>query len=632
MADFTLSDIAKMQSQDMSLDDVRKLTAKTQAPQSTDQVGDALSAFGHHAMNALHGGAQFVENTVAAGANLLPDNPVSRAISRTAASDNQAMKGREAQYQASTPDNFGSYAGAAAGEVAPFLVGGVARGLQAAGDVVGSLASKVGPWASRFVSGTTQGGIVGAASPVTSGDYWDQKGKDVGGSAALGGSIPLVGGAVKSLYQGGKNAFLPIVSPSSVVGPTVSNLIGSDPAALAALQKPQQLVPGSMPTTAQLLATPQAVATEKTFANTSPDFKIKLAERSNANNDARLAAVSSVAKTPEEIAAAIAARKSAASGWIGPEGKLANGAPVDATPVLQALDALKQSPLGIRPTIGGAANDIASTIRASATTDPTTGQTMIAPGHMDAVRQNVREFLARHAPNGAVGSQQEAAFEPIRNAITDQIEGANPGYRAYLADYAKNSRPINTMEAAGGILDNVGGAGRGANTSGVPQVTLARYSSALKQAQKTPFGLDPEAQKALEAVQADLQRASISHGLTSPGSDTAFNLQAPGWLAGKLYGDNFTGTPSGAKVAGGLLGAMGGWVGGGGFGAAGGATAGVAAANKLGQFGQKRVNEMFAKALTDPEFAAQLAAEFRASQQKAPGLLKSIPQLGLLGN
>lgn len=634
MADFTLSDVAKMKRSDFSLNDVQNM-----APASgwQSQLGDAASAFGHHSIKLLHGAANLVENTVAAGANLLPDNPVSRAITRTAASDNQATKQWEADYQRNTPDSAGAYTGAIAGEVAPFLFGGAAKGLQLAGDTAAKAAGYVLPkfaagLGGRIASAGTQGAIVGAASPVTDeGNYWDQVASGATSGAAIGGALPVVGGIVKGAFGGVKNAVLPIVSPKSVVAPALSRMAPED---LSALIAPQQYVPGSMPTTAQVLATPNAVATEKAFANRSPAFKMALAQRSNANNDARIAALQDVAGSPKAIEDAIAARRAAAQPWTDPaNGTLATGAPVDASPVIEQLIALQKSSLGVDPAVKKGAASILESLQ-SGIDNTGQGGNLIRPDLLDANRQNVRSFISQHASNGAVSSKQEAAFEPVRSAIVDSIEGANPGYRAYLADYAKNSSPINTMEVAGRILDNVAGDSRSANTSGVPQVTLNRFGSALKSSTNaSKFEIDPAAQATLGGIQSDLQRASISDGLRSPGSDTAYNVESQGWLARQLYGSNFTGAPGAATVAGGALGGLGGWLTGGVFGAAGGATAGAAAVKKLGEYGQNRVNSVFSDAMTDPEFAQQLIAKYRAQQSQQPGLLTSqIPQLGgLLG-
>src|SRR3546814_8018093 len=81
-------------------------------------------AMGHHAMNPLHGAAQAVSHGVQSLTDRLPQgNPVRQIVGETVASDDAALRQREADYQARVPDSMASYAGAAAGEVVPFAVG-----------------------------------------------------------------------------------------------------------------------------------------------------------------------------------------------------------------------------------------------------------------------------------------------------------------------------------------------------------------------------------------------------------------------------------------------------------------------------------------------------------------------------
>src|SRR3546814_19251779 len=94
-------------------------------------------AMGHHAMNPLHGAAQAVSHGVQSLTDRLPQgNPVRQIVGETVASDEAALRQREADYQARVPDSMASYAGSAAGEVVPFAVGGPARLPQATGATV----------------------------------------------------------------------------------------------------------------------------------------------------------------------------------------------------------------------------------------------------------------------------------------------------------------------------------------------------------------------------------------------------------------------------------------------------------------------------------------------------------------
>lgn len=577
-------------------------------------LSDFGSALAHNVMKPLHGAAQFVENAVAAGAAKLPDNPLSRAIVRTATADNTAQQQWEQQYQQSTPDNAASYTGATLGQLAPLALSGPMRGLQAAGDAVAGVLPKAVPAVlPKVVSGVAQGGVLAATNPVDSGnDYWREKGAQVGTGMALGGVVPAAASAVGGVW----NAVAPIANPKAVVQAGLQRW--GVPAAIDA----PELVPGSLPTTAQVVANPHIVAAEKALAN-NPAYKPLFDARANANNAARWDAINGLAQSPQALDAAVAARKGEVAPLV--DRLLTNGAPVPAQPILDQLDALAKSPLGLRPTIGAAAREMAGQITSNAATDAA-GNVTIGPAHLDSIRQNVKDYLAKHAPNGAVSSQQEAAFEPVRAAIVGAIDGANPGYRDYLAKYAQLSAPINTMEAAQSIVDNLGN--RGANSAGAAQLSLTGINGQLAKTQNARYGLQPEAQAALNGVQADLQRASISNSVRSPGSDTSYNLQAPNWLAKTLYGSEF----QGGKALPTAAAALSGWLGmthGGAPAAATAAFTGAMAGKKVSDFASQRVNNLLAEALLNPQLAAQLAQP-AAPSAFTQGLLARIPQAGLL--
>lgn len=205
------------------------VTATTQqaAPRpSTNYAQDFLSAAGHHLMNLPHGAAQLVENGVAKVASLLPDNPVSRAIANTAAQDNAAMQEREKAYQAVTPDNAASYAGAATGEVLPFIYGAGAKAIQGVGNKAADFASLLlGKTGQTVTGGAAQGATVAALQPVTTGDYWGTKGQQVGTGTAFGGMAPaVVKGAARILQPKPSAAYTTLADAG--VTPTIGQRLG----------------------------------------------------------------------------------------------------------------------------------------------------------------------------------------------------------------------------------------------------------------------------------------------------------------------------------------------------------------------------------------------------------------------
>lgn len=164
---------------------------------------------------------------------------------------------------------------------------------------------------------------------------------------------------------------------------------------------------------------------------------------------------------------------------------MTNGNPVQVQPILDQLDALKNSSLGVRPTIKGAINDLRGEIM-----DRAQGGTM-APDVLDGLRQNIGDYLRKNAPNGAVGTQEGVAFGPVKDQISQAIDQANPGYLNYLADYARLSQPITDARAASGILDRLGNGSL--NSAQQVQLTPRGFNAAMKQATKGPYPLSPNA-------------------------------------------------------------------------------------------------------------------------------------------
>lgn len=138
---------------------------------------DFVDATQHNAMNVLHGGAQLVTH----GLSNLPGQ-AGEYFAGVAAKDDAALRQREAEYQARTQDNPSSYAGAAAGQVAPWLLG--AGALRARGALpmlprvsqVSGTGAKAGNLFAKGGLLATEGALMGATAPVTDdGDYGSQK-------------------------------------------------------------------------------------------------------------------------------------------------------------------------------------------------------------------------------------------------------------------------------------------------------------------------------------------------------------------------------------------------------------------------------------------------------------------------
>jgi hypothetical protein len=283
-----------------------------------------------------------------------------------------------------------------------------------------------------------------------------------------------------------------------------------------------------------------------------PVMGLPFANQDVANNKARMDVIRSLGGTDADLSAAIAARKQTT----GPLYASLPGQRVPVVSVMDALDRLKNSALGVRSTVAGARNDLESAIKAHTAPDGTIDADILHGFH-----QNAGSYLAKHAsPHAPVGSQEEAAFVPIKDAIADALDRAVPGFRANNQAFATLSGPINDMEAARRILDEAGY--NSFNPGGDPVATLGILKKALKGDDKARYGLSPQARQQLEHVLDSLQaRSATNNTIAAAGSNTLADTllsskhmplvkAGVGATVGGLLGH--LGLPGGEAVGGGL--------------------------------------------------------------------------------
>lgn len=548
----------------------------------------------------------------------------------------------ERMYQADTPGSIAAGAGR--------LIGNMAM------PVKGAQLLKGGAAGARAVNAAGTGAVIGATQPVFAknpDDYWLDKGLQVGVGATAGGGLSLAGSAAGGAY----NAVKPLIAPQSAAGdillkgvkragqddPELGALV-NDPVAMAQrLREAESLVPGSLPTTAQVAGIPQLVMAEKTLKN-NPNYRVAFEDRAIANNRARLSALRGVAQTPEALEAAIAARRQLTE----PLYDAANSTvhPVDEAlqtildrPSAQAalargkkLAAEKNAELGL--TSGAPAipeRQVASPVLDSSGapfTSTLPGQAAVAPTIDGKTLQYLKmgiDDLQKEGRVAGMGSHESNALGATRNDLDSWLVSNSPAFKNANSLYAKSSVPVNTMEAGQQLLGDLSSGTLNAAGDISPALSQfrAKYAKALKDAK---YGIDPEAQRTLDAIQADLQRETTSNSIKSAGSDTYFNAQSPNWLGSKLFGENL----DGKSLVGKGLGALTGLLTGGPMGAAGGYVAG----QKLGAFAGDRVNTALQAAMLDPKLFAKLLEEAaKRSAKKDGGLLGgSLTKAGALGS
>lgn len=506
------------------------------SPDTLSQLGQIATSGAHGIGSMFNNAANFVERN-------LPFFPADIAARDTAA---QAMSDQQFAQNASPGEKATAF-------LAPMFLpmsGAMAPGnaLKAGITSLPRMGGTIGKAVGSVAGNALNGGLMATGTPIDP----NQPASSVGSQdlshlligAGLGAGIPGAISAGRAFGSSVYNAAAPILNPQRYVGQQFASQLGDQAGDIAnSIRTAPQFVPNSMPTTAQAGANPTLVATEKALANTSPDFKVALANRGIANNDARWSALMGVAQTPEALQAAQTARGDATFPLYSQAGdQTANAG--------KALVNLFQ-----RPAMRQAAQQ-ADQLAANR------GETLVWPQQGGDMSINGRALdYTNRALGDMIGSAKASGNSELAAGLADaqsQLQGWTnryiPAQRQASKVYAQMSVPVNTMEVGQQIANGLGT--RGMNAGGVPQIGLMPFRSALTSAMNgAKYGVDADALNTLQGIGQDLQRETVSNGLRSPGSDTAYNVAANGWLARNLYGNNFGGA-TGVGRAIGALGAL----------------------------------------------------------------------------
>jgi hypothetical protein len=574
----------------------------------TRQLGATADALQHRILDIPLGIAQLVGNAVNSGIQAVAgDTEWARGVNERNAAQNAQVADRERAYQERTGTTAGSYLGSVVGQVAPWLLGvGALRSagmlpklapvaeVTGAGAKAGNLAAKTGLLAAEGAAG-------GAAQTVTDGSpYWTDKAAQVAGGAAAG---PLVVGglsaATKSLGAVADGArLLTPAGRDALADRRLAGMLDYEPNILNTLRNAPQYVAGEQPTLAQVVATPKAVQVERSLRN-NPQAGPAFAEQDAANNAARIEALRRIAGDDAAMEAAIATRRANAAAFRDANLPEAGGALVDHSSILPLLTRLTD---GADPVVSKAAQ---RTLRLLNKHAKANGGKVPATV-LDDIQQNVGETLRQMSANGPVTPKQVERFGPVKTQIVDALDRAVPGYRDYLAAYARDSAPINDMAAARRLMEDSALAGR--DGSGGQVLSIPQLRRTLRLDDKADFPMTDSARSEIENILLSLQRRSIS--------DNKVAASGPGTAA--EVGTALMDSPLVRALGGGGAGILGTSVGGPLAG-----IVGVLAAEGAGAARRDITRRVGEKAATASKAAAALEAGMRARQK---ALSSGVPQ------
>ncbi len=389
----------------------------------------------------------------------------------------------------------------------PLMRTGAGMAGNVVGNVVAAAPTMAIPGANSIVGGTLVGAGMGALQPSVSNEE-TLKNLALGGLTA--GAVPAafaVGRTGKALlepmYQGGRN---------KIMGRTLMQAAGGDAEkAIQNLSNARELVPGSAPTAGEAAGNPGIASLQRTASAIDPVAMNQMAARQVAQNDARQAALGSIAP---DIDASKMARESATSALY---------RSTEDVPVKMTDDLVK---LVQRPSMSKAftrASQLAA--EAGESIDPSA-----LTGKSAHYIKMALDDLANASPATGIGGNELRAIKSTRADYLSALEKQIPDYGKARTAYSEMSRPINQAEIADEITRKA--------TSFRGEITPSAYARALSDttAQRVTGQpnaslarvMEPDQLAQLQAIKDDLLRSDFAKTAGKGiGSDTvqkmAFN-------------------------------------------------------------------------------------------------------------
>ncbi len=372
----------------------------------------------------------------------------------------------------------------------------------------GSTAAGVGSEvAGDIAEGTPYEGIARAGGAIAAGPAaW-----------ATGKAISKATGTVKDVtapfFKGGRE---------KIVGNVLRKSAADADAAIAELKAAQEIVPGSVPTTAEAAKDYGLISLQKAVRNEAPNQAI-MAERSAAQNEARQALLKEIGGTTEDISVMKKTRELTTGPMREEAFKLSKS--VQSGFMDNMLDSVLQSPPGARQSVEGAIRWVRS--RIGKETDPR---------RLYEIRKDINDAMqGKFSGDLADLKLAKSQLKDIKTALDDAIDQAAPGYKGYLEEYAAQSKPITQKE----LIQELGRRAELAapDVSGKPILSQAKWKNALKQNRDVIYrDLTPKQINSLERIGADLDRGAAlnSASIRSAGSDTFRNMSMANFLGGLL--------------------------------------------------------------------------------------------------
>ena len=476
------------------------------------------------------------------------------------------------------------------------------------GNVLNAAPAMFAPGANTYLGTAALGGMMSALQPTLENESRVLN-TGIGGLTGI-----LARGLLDGLrlsYRGAKGMIQPFTESGqkTIAADTIRNFAGNADDAARNVANVQEIVPGSQPTLAEAANDAGISQLQRTLQSQNPRLADELSRRGMAQNAARTTELNSLTKYSGNLDDAIERR-----GDIGE--KLYEKA---FGKNLRVNDALKE--IADRPSFQSAlsraqriaterGDPMANLFDQEGRFASTKALHLVKMGYDDMINQ-------AKMPGSNIGAAELSSIKSTRGKLLDWISKNNPAYNTARARFEKASRPINRQEVVNELYSRATGR-QLPNAMGDINISPSAFSNALKNEGgnivKAATGrkdkvlsdvLTPTQMSRVANVNADLARAANAQTAgKSIGSNTAQNLSGQNLLR-QLLGSAAPQSLADNTVL----------------------RTAIRPFNALAKLGEGNIQDVLARAVMDPAYAAQLLSAPVAKPSQLLPIINRFPGL-----
>lgn len=380
----------------------------------------------------------------------------------------------------------------------------------------------------------------GAIAGYFSGDA-DPLSKDAAIDALQGGAAGLAFAGGGEVLGAAKDAVSPVFNSAQerIVGQMLNNFATNPQQAAQNLARGgEQLVPGSVPTTAQVAQDPGLAALETSVRGM--DQSNRIGQRIIDQQTVQADQMQRLAGTEDDLAR-LREYRNQQTGPMREEAFDQGSMITNPGDLIDSFNALANRPgikgrRSVRTIIERFRDDIKMLA-----TDPDDPEALLSidPRDLYALRQEMGDLMSGRLSKdeGAAARLSKKEIIELQSIIDDEIEAVAPGFQQYLQTYAAKSRPIDRMETVQAIQQRAQG-GINLQTQ-EPVLSAFKLRNAITAKKKEFDRLPLSNKKRINAIMRDMNRASAATapGVKIPGSDTFKNMSLASAI-GRIFGEN----------------------------------------------------------------------------------------------